>query len=301
MRPADASEPCAPFRHYSETVNDSWFPPFTDQAQVPPSVLPIHRGKHGPKGPSRELIDAIVAKKQGNPTWGCPQIAGQISLAFGVVVDKDIVRRVLARHYRPLSGGDGPSWLSFLGHMKDSLWSIDLFRCESAILKSHWVLLVMDHCTRRIIGFAVHVGAVDGVALCRMFNQATRGQPTPRFLSSDHDPLYTFHCWQALLRIRDITKVKTVPYVPLSHPFVERLIGTVRRECLDRTLFWNQRDLERKLCDFMDYYNRYRVYSSLHGSTPALSAATDDRKVIDLNNYRWRSHCRGLYQTPIAA
>lgn len=185
--------------------------------------------------------------------------------------------------------------------MKDSLWSIDLFRCESAILKSHWVLLVMDHCTRRIIGFAVHVGAVDGVALCRMFNQATRGQPTPRFLSSDHDPLYTFHCWQALLRIRDITKVKTVPYVPLSHPFVERLIGTVRRECLDRTLFWNQRDLERKLCDFMDYYNRYRVYSSLHGSTPALSAATDDRKVIDLNNYRWRSHCRGLYQTPIAA
>jgi transposase InsO family protein len=106
--------------------------------------------------------------------------------------------------------------------MRDSLWSIDLFRCESATLKSHWVLLVMDQYTRRIIGFTIHVGIVDGPALCRMFNRAVRGQSLPRFLSSDHDPLYQFRRWRANLRIREITEVKTIPYVPRSHPFVER-------------------------------------------------------------------------------
>jgi hypothetical protein len=63
-----------------------------------------------------------------------------------------------------------------------------LFRCESAVLQTHWVLVVMDHCTRRIVGFGVH----RGVGLCRMFNRATRGQTPPTYVSSDHDPLYRF-------------------------------------------------------------------------------------------------------------
>jgi transposase InsO family protein len=102
-------------------------------------------------------------------------------------------------HYRPASGG--PSWLTFLGHTKDSLWSCDLFRCESATLRTHWVLVVMDQCTRRVIGFGVHSGIVDGGVLCRMFHRAIRGQRLPKYLSSDHDPLYRFHQWQANLRV----------------------------------------------------------------------------------------------------
>ena len=85
------------------------------------------------------------------------------------------------------------SWLTFIGHMKDSLWSCDLFRCESATLRTYWVLVVMDLFTRRVIGFGVHSGIVDGVALCRMFHRAIRGQSLPKYLSSDHDPLYRFH------------------------------------------------------------------------------------------------------------
>ena len=95
-------------------------------------------------------------------------------------------------------------------------------------LKTHWVLVVMDQFTRRIIGFGVHRGIVNGVALCRMFQGAIRGQSLPKYLSSDHDPLYRFHQWQANLRVLEVTEIKTVPYVPLSHPFVERLIGTLR-------------------------------------------------------------------------
>ena len=141
-----------------------------------------------------------------------------------------------------------PSWLTFMGHVKESLWSLDLFRCKSVVLRTYWVLVVMDQYTRRIIGFGIQAGVVDGLALCRMFKQAIRGVTTaPRYLSPDHDPLYRFHQWEANLRILGVAEIKTVPYVPLSHPFVERLIGTIRRECLDQLLFWTTTDLEAKL------------------------------------------------------
>jgi hypothetical protein len=89
----------------------------------------------------------------------------------------------------------------------------------------------MDQFSRRIVGFGVQGGIVNGPALCRMFNRAIRGQTTPKYLSTDNDRLYRFHHWQANLRVLEVTEIKTVPYVPLSHPFVERLIGTLRREC----------------------------------------------------------------------
>ena len=130
------------------------------------------KGKPGPKGPSKDIIDAIVEMKRRNPRFGCPRIAQQINFAFGTTLDKDVVRRILAAHFTPSSGDGGPSWLTLLGHTKDSLWSVDLFRCESIVLQSHWVLVVMDQFTRRIIGFAVHAGDVDGVTLCRLFNTA---------------------------------------------------------------------------------------------------------------------------------
>ena len=87
----------------------------------------------------------------------------------------------------------------------------------------------------------------------------------PKHLSSDHDPLYRFKQWQANLRILEVTEIKTVPYVPLSHPFVERLIGTLRRECLDRTLFWTSADLENKLLEFRTYFNGHRTHTSREG------------------------------------
>jgi transposase InsO family protein len=91
-----------------------------------------------------------------------------------------------------------------------------------------------------------------------------------------------------------------VPYVPLSHPFVERLIGTIRRECLDRSPFWTAADLEAKLLDFQRYYNGYRAHAGLNGLTPGSS--TDRGGVrANIRSYRWQPHSRGLYQTPTAA
>ena len=257
--------------------------------------------KPGPKGPSEALIHAIVELKSRNPRFGCPRIARILSHTFGVDIDRNVVSRVLSKHYRPAPGGTGPSWLSFIGHTADSLWSVDLFRCESMVLRSYWVLVVMDQFTRRIIGLGVHRGTVDGPGLCRMFNAAIHGRGAPRHLSTDHDPLFEAHRWRANLRILEIDDIKTVPHVPLSHPFVERLIGTVRREFLDHVLFWNARDLERKLAEFQVYYNAARSHASLEGHTPFTFVGGHKVACADLNNVRWVSHCRDLVQLPAAA
>jgi hypothetical protein len=158
----------------------------------------------------------------------------------------------------------------------------------------------MDQFTRRVIGFGVHCGAVDGVALCRMFQRAIHGRGLPKYLSSDHDPLYRFHQRQANLRVLEVNEIKTVPHVPLSHPFVERLIGTIRREHLDRILFWTTADLEAKLFGFQNYFNGHRTHAGLEGRLPE-PPGDGSGLPIGLDAYRWQRHCRGLYHTPIAA
>jgi putative transposase len=262
---------------------------------------PKKRRRPGPKGPSRELIDTVVEMKRRNPRFGCRKIAEQISRAFCVEINKDVVRRILIRHYRPLPGGDGPSWLTVIGHAKDSLWSVDLFRCESILLKSYWVMVVMDVFTRRIIGFGVAAANLDGPAACRIFNRAIAKQRPPRYLSSDHDPLFRFHRWLANLRLLEVDEIKAIPCTPRSHPFVERLIGTVRREYLDRTLFWNQSDLEKKLDTYKAYYNQHRCHSGLAGATPAERSGEPAAPIAKLESYSWRQHCNGLFHTPVAA
>ncbi|MCP4982282.1 MAG: transposase family protein [Gammaproteobacteria bacterium] len=212
----------------------------------------------GPSGARSVVAESLLVKQQllivTRARQRAPKLNALDRIVFGLDINKDIVRRVLAQHYRPPPNGSSPSWLTFLGH-----------------------------------------------ALCRMFNQAIKNQSAPKYLSSNHDPLFTYHRWRANLRILEIEEIKTVPYVPISHPFVERVIGTIRRECLDKTLFWNERDLERKLLQFKDYYNGYRTHDSLQGETPSIRAETIENKVIDLANHQWKSHCRGLFQTSIAA
>ncbi len=176
-----------------------------------------------------------------------------------------------------------------------------LLRCESILMRSHRILVVMDVFTRRLIGFGIEPARIDGVAVCRMFSRAIAGESLPKRISTDHDPLFRFHRWLANLRVLEIGEIKTVPYVSLSHPFVERLIGTIRREYLDRVFFWNAVDLARKLGEFRDYYNAHRVHRSLDGTTPAQRASASSPAPASLDHYAWRQHCRGLFHTPIAA
>jgi len=262
---------------------------------------PRKRRRPGPKGPSKELIGAVIEMKRRNPHFGCRKIAEQISRAFAIEINKDVVRRILFQHYRPVSGGGGPSWLTFIGHAKDSLWSVDLFRCESILLKSYWIMVVIDIFTRRIVGFGVALADLNGPEVCRMFNRAIARQTPPQYLSSDHAPLFRFHRWLANLRVLEVDEIKAIPCTPRSHAFVERLIGTVRREYLDRTLFWNQSDLERKLQNYKAYYNQHRCHTGLGGITPAERSGGPPPPIAKLESYSWWQHCDGLFQTLTAA
>jgi putative transposase len=260
---------------------------------------PKRRTKPGPKGPNPELIRAVVDMKQRNPTWGCPRIADQITLAFGIPINKDVVRRILSRYYRPEPDGGGPSWLTFLGHMKDSLWSVDLLRCESVALRTIgcWWWWISTHVASSDLEFKPESSMVRRFAACSITRFAVRPfrniwvPITTRCIGFINGK----RIWGSVL---GVTEIETVPYVPLSHPFVERLIGTIRRECLDQLLFWTVPDLEVKLSDFKRYYNGYRVHASLERQTPI---STPEAKGVNFKSYRWQNHCRGLYQTPIAA
>src|SRR5207244_242773 len=111
-----------------------------------------------------------------------------------------------------------------------------------------------------------------------------------------------FHQWQANLRILELTQIKSVPHVPLSHPFVERLIGTLRREYLDHMLFWTTADLENKLLEFRTYFNNHRTHNSLEGRTPHtlsrpvanLSRFDDNRTVHPYIKHQWLRDSEGL-------
>ena len=259
------------------------------------------RSKPGPKGPSKELIKLVVETKERNPSYGCPRIALLVGNVLGEPIDDETVRRILAKHYRPIPG-KGPSWLLPIGNSPNKLWSMDLFRLESVFLRSFWVMVVMDQFTRKIVGFSVRKGPLSGGNVCYMFNKIASGKDWPKYISTDHDPLFNYWLWKANLENNfNIQEIKSVPNCPWSHPFIERLIGTCRREFTDHVLFWSESDLLAKLSVFQEYFNSYRVHYSHDGKTPSEIAGERQLASIDMNNFKWKPVCGGMYYTPIAA
>ena len=100
------------------------------------------------------------------------------------------------------------------------------------------------------------------------------------------------------MRVLDVEEIKSLPHAPMSHPCVERLIGSIRRELLDHTFFWTVTDLEHKLRHYQGYYNQHRTHSGRDGATPVDS---DVNRVVDINQFRWEKYCRGLFELPVAA
>jgi len=122
----------------------------------------------------------------------------------------------------------------------------------------------------------------------------------PKRISTDNDPLFESLIWKINLAEWGVDEVKSVPTIPWSHPFVERLIKSVRNEYLDNLLFWNGVDLERKLEKYREYFNTGRVHRSLEGKFPSQVANENRVKHADIRDYRMKSFCNGMYKVPIA-
>jgi hypothetical protein len=149
---------------------------------------------------------------------GCRKIAEQISSALGLEINKDVVRRILIQYYRPAPGGAGPCWLP-LSDRPGTACGASLFRCESVVPQSYWVMVVMDIFTRRIIGFGVAAANLDGPGVCGMFNRAIARQSMPKYLSSDHDPLFSFSALAGEPSVLEIDEIKSIPGAPRSPCF----------------------------------------------------------------------------------
>src|SRR6056297_3529483 len=103
-------------------------------------------------------------------------------------------------------------------------------------------MVVMHQYTRRIIGFGVHALNVDGRALCRIFSDATSDQGWTKILAQTTTRYFNDHRWKTNRCVLEVKEIKALPHVPLSHPYVERLIGSIRPELRDRTLSWTAAD-----------------------------------------------------------
>jgi hypothetical protein len=189
--------------------------------------------KPGPKGPSDDLVRVIVELKQRNTQFGCPRIAQQINKAFGVNIDKDVVRRVLAKHYHPKPYDGGPSWLTFFRHTSDSLCSIALFQHKSIIQRIHSSLLAIGQCTRRIIDCGITGCHFDQTVVYSLLAAGIPVIEASKSLSSAHDlPFSHYRCRRKLL---GVGHTQTAPIFPRAPPFAKRRIRTRRRHHYDHS------------------------------------------------------------------
>ena len=253
---------------------------------------PNRRRKPGPKGPSAKLIHAVVEMKQRNSNWG--GLSANRS-TDGLGVPHPNRQRRSSQDSRPSPpAGPGFRWsllADFPGpHERQpplEYRSIQVRVGRAAVPLGpggHGSVHAPDHWIRCPCGNGRWCRTLSDV-------QPRHSRPIlqywlPEYLSSDDDPLYRFHQWQANLRILEVTQIKSIPYVPLSHPFAETLIDTVRREYLDHTLFWTTADLENKLLDFRTYFNNHRMHISQEGRTPDTPVS---RPVANLRSFQWFS------------
>jgi hypothetical protein len=255
--------------------------------------------KPGPKGPADDLVRVIVELKQRNAHFGCPRIAQQINKAFGVNIDKDVVRRVLAKHYRPAPYDGGPSWLTFLRHTRDSLCSIALFQRKSILPTIHSILLAIGQFIRRIIGCGISGCHFDQSVVLSLFDAAVPVVDASKSLSSAHDPLSSHHpCRRKLL---GICRTRRVVIFPRSPPFAKRRIGTIRRKHQDARSYYGVTVLETEHEALNNYYHLFLMPSPLvENRSPRINMETALDHAEARKSARKR-HCREELRTLIAA
>ena len=234
--------------------------------------------KPGPKGPADDLVRVIVELKQRNARFGCPRIAQQINKAFGVNIDKDVVRRVLAKHYRPKPFDGEVSWLTFFRHTCESLWSIALFQRKSNFPRIHSSLLAIGQCTRRIISCNITGCHSDQTVVCSLFAAGIPVIEASTSLNPAHDPPFTHHrCRRKLL---DVGRTLTVPISPRAPPFAERRIET--RRC-------NHHD-DRSNCGAIDLETEHEA---LNNNLFLISGPLDEIRSSKINRETALSHAEG--------
>jgi transposase InsO family protein len=208
-----------------------------------------------------ELRRLIRRLSHENPLWGAPRIQAELWL-LGCDVAESTVAKYRVRPTRPPS----PTWRSFLANHADCLASVDFFVVPTVTFRLLYGFLVLRHDRRRVVHFNVTSHpTVDWVA--RQIKEAFPYDEAPRYLIRDRDGAYG-HCLREWLKRMGVEEVLTAPRSPWQSPYVERLIGSIRRECLDHVIVFHEAHLRRILSRYFDYYHNSRTHRALDDNAP---------------------------------
>ena len=198
---------------------------------------------------------------RANPLWGAPRIHGEL-LKLGIDVSEAAVSNYMIRRRGPPS----QTWRTFLSNHAKDIIALDFFTVPTATFRILFVLIILSHDRRRILHVNVTEHPTAAWTALQLL-EACGLDEEPRYLLRDRDAIYgeAFHRQTAALGIKEVT---TAPRSPWQNPYAERVIGSIRRECLDHMIILGERHLKRILSSYVDYYHSARTHLSLEKDSP---------------------------------
>jgi transposase InsO family protein len=200
-------------------------------------------------------------RSRANPLWGTPRIVGELG-KLGIKVAKSTVDKYRVRSRTPPS----PTWKTFLKNHVNDLVSIDSFIVPTIRFRLLFVLVVLAHSRRMVLHFNVTENPTAQWT-AQQIVEAFPWDSAPKYLLRDRDAIYA-GAFQQRIRGMGIEQILSAPRSPWQNPFVERLIGTLRRDCLDHVIVLNDRHLRRIVGRYLDYYHHWRTHLSLSMDAP---------------------------------
>jgi transposase InsO family protein len=219
------------------------------------------RWKPGRPGLTPEVRDLIRQMSAANPLWGAPRIHGEL-LKLGIDVSQTTVARYMVRSRKPPS----QTWRTFLDNHVPQLASLDFFIVPTATFRLLYVLVILSHDRRRVVHFNV-TSHPTAEWTYQQIVQAFPWDSAPRFLIRDRDACYGRQL-RNQLKCLGIEEVLTAAHSPWQNSFIERLIGSIRRECLDYIVIFGEEHLRHVLRSYFSYYHASRTHLSLDKDAP---------------------------------
>jgi len=218
-------------------------------------------GKPGRPAIPKEVRDLIRRMSRANPLWGAPHIVGELN-KIGITLPRSTVAKYMVRHRKPPS----QTWKSFLKNHIADIVAVDFFIVPTVRNQVLFVFLVLAHERRRVLHFNITTNPTAEWTAQQIVN-AFPWDEAPSLLLRDRDSICG-EFFQRRIKNMGIKQVVTAARSPWQNPFVERLIGSIRRECLDHVIVMNEKHLRRILAAYFIYYHRWRVHQSLEMDCP---------------------------------
>ena len=231
-----------------------------------------------------EVRELIRTMSRNNIGWGAPRIHGELKM-LGFGVSESTVAKYMIRHRKPPS----QTWRTFLDNHVSELVSVDFFTVPTATFRVLYVFVVLRHERREIVHFnATYHPTAEWTA--QQIVEAFPFDSAPRYLIRDRDSIYGTR-FRNRVRSLGIDEVLTAPRSPWQNPYVERIIGSIRRECINHVIIFNERHLRKVLKAYVTYYHEARTHLSLDKQSPVpRSIETPEQgKVVAI------SHVGGLH------